>query len=614
MDSILRFCVHPTLRYQWMQYLPDSCSDSFWANLLPSIKGHLQHTPVIYSNACGPLKLIKQLRIVPDKFKDAFLPLFADSLGGTYIASQYRTGPDINKLVSLGLQRLQPEDVIERIQQDLGSPESKLKSKSTSSEWHVCVAKFLLEASNGRCIPLLQNVQFIPLESGDFASLSDRDIFFPTSNGILLPSDLGLKMVQLQAINENDWRKKLFSEVGVTEMPVEAVRQLVLAKYTSSDIRKGITLPQSIAHLHFLYFTHDHHVPVVRSTGPTLGTQLAKRGGSPAKEKATVELGKERFGTENSYSLQLRTSSGPVIIPPIGAQPATDPGSSFGGSDNTNPAISGSLLASPFSPETEASSTSLSLPPSPREIYKEIFVFSQYGLVSCRNDVYLPSMDEFCVQELLKPLPSCAPTVSVRILSASYVFSVPKSCASGGQTWESWLCEEVGFRKEPRLTALFDRGGLSNIFMYLAKSKPDKFLGTLKSHWKTYEVLMTRKLRAQISLVKIQCQNGRYIELGKILHPVLESCAQEFLCGKEKLPFPILYPNSKAEEWMFLTTFGIEAVDNIEYYLAVLGCIRKENDNATEAEAPERIFRLYEAIYGKYDKAKDKKAAGHRIR
>ncbi len=258
--------------------------ESFWGDLLPKIMRLLEHTPVVHSYNHVGLKLIRQLRIIPDEFKDALgEPLFADSPEGTYIASEYQKGKDIQALMPVGLRLLEPVDVIERLQQDLASLSSKLKSKTTPVEWHLQAAKFLLQSFEGRCIPRLKKIKFITLDNGDFTSVLEGEVWFPESDGTSIPTDLGLRLVQPEAIKKNKWRKRLFSAIGVTEASVLKVRRLIFEKYKNKDSRATITLSQSVAHLRYLYHTHQISKPdpairlfATKSTDSITGSGLGK--------------------------------------------------------------------------------------------------------------------------------------------------------------------------------------------------------------------------------------------------------------------------------------------------------------------------------------------------
>jgi hypothetical protein len=299
-DAVLQFCKHRTLQYQWMRYLPATFGifrfESFWEKLLPKIKEILAVTPVLHSYNRVGLKLIRQLRIIPEEFKDALgKPLFSDSPEGIYIAAQYLRGSDTAALMSLGLQTLNESDVIARVQEDLGSAFSRLKAKDTPEAWHVKTAKFLLQSFKGKCVPDLKAMKFIPLQNGDFATAQDGPIYFPVSDGMPVPTDLGLRLVQHETIDKNEWRRRLFSAVGVTEVSTKEVRKLILKKYKSETSPRQIILSQSVAHLRYLYWTHGVSTPHLAEG--LFGTGLTTEGGFG---RATVTSGTTPATTRSS--------------------------------------------------------------------------------------------------------------------------------------------------------------------------------------------------------------------------------------------------------------------------------------------------------------------------
>ncbi|KAE9363004.1 hypothetical protein N431DRAFT_449826 [Stipitochalara longipes BDJ] len=224
-DAVLKFCCHPTLQYQWMRFLPQLQPDYTWAKLPSRIKESLQSTPVLRPHDKGELRLISELRVTPEDFKDAYgYPLLADSTPGTYLATEYEKD-DIKALIPLGVRHLTIGDVLDRVRQDVESPASRLKGSAMSKDWHGRIAKFLLRAFNGERVALLRDISFIPLADGSFTSMTQGPIYFPGSDRKSIPTDTGMRIVDQKSIKDNEWRKKLFSAIGIHkfEKPLEVV-------------------------------------------------------------------------------------------------------------------------------------------------------------------------------------------------------------------------------------------------------------------------------------------------------------------------------------------------------------------------------------------------------
>jgi hypothetical protein len=249
-----------------MRYLPqfrDSGLGELWTDLLAKIQAILKETPVIYSYDQSERRLISEMRFIPPEFKDALgRPLFLDAPKSTYLAMEYENS-DISALRSLGLRDLSINDVIDRVNQDIGSNSSRLRSNTTSLDWYSRATKFLLNSFTGQIVPRLKVMKLIPLLQDDnFASALGGPVYFPDTDRILIPSDLGLRLVKPGSIKDNMWRKKLFSALGVIDACVPEVRKLILKKYRRNILlQPPITLDQSVAHLRYLYWTHQMSRP-----------------------------------------------------------------------------------------------------------------------------------------------------------------------------------------------------------------------------------------------------------------------------------------------------------------------------------------------------------------
>jgi len=759
-DAVLQFCQHPTLQYQWMRFYPTSSIFGFNWEMRSNITRLLSAAQVLRPYNHGPLKRISELRIVPDEFKCVSgKPLFMDSPESTYIANEYQ-GEDTSILISLGLRNLELLDVTERVQQDLASPSSTLKAREPPRDWYPRAAKYLLESFGGGCIPWLKRMKFVPLESGEFTSVLEEPIYFPQSNGMPIPTDLGLRLVKLGTIEDNEWREKLFAAVGVTAVSTQQVRKLIFEKYKSEDSRQKITLYQSVAHLRYLYWTHESFTSSPKqvnfSTLPTnsrLGTDAVGSRTAPATTSSTNLFGKASpatgslfggytgnltspwelkiaggvsndksafglfgstkttkpaslFGAATSSS-GVFSSTAPVFpsgsvfgdsnqsasrpVPTFGgslfsslnstgtgsglgfASAATPSGSSlfnfpssrdtpkqvsaFGGAASSS--LKPGFLPNPFGDSLFGTSGSVSItstqqPVTVREIlkapgtknvsfqptiedepnskthqqnafqsicfqkqyelfsyeelrladdlreeYHYLWVFDQKRLVPRTTDVYFNSKGDFGIQELLKWSPDGSyPGLSLSLLNSAYFEAVPKS-TSGSLTWESWLQNQLGILQQPRLLDPNDPAKLSVVFRFIVNHRPDKLLGILKTNWASYERILSPEPIKVISNVDVPVTGGNNRKLSSTFLPVLAPRAQKFLRGKERLPFLTLHPQSSADEWRFLEKFGACHTENLDFYLAILSCISKENRSAKELSDPERIFELYEAIFSK---------------
>jgi hypothetical protein len=258
-DTVLQFCQHPVLQYQWMKYIPedDKISSPFWSQLLTRIKGAIKTTPVLWPRSRNRLRLISQLKIVPNNFKGSDgEPLVPDLPEEIYLDRKYNaiSYSALPKLKTLGLRVMSTYDCIERIGRDALSLTSKMKS--ANDDWHESIARILLAVFEKPLlktkIPYLKSLPLIPLGHQRWTSIYDGVVFFPDTDHVPIPLDLGLRLIEPKAIR-NATRKTLFTKLGVVDADKDIVRNLILEKHGKRW--DEITLKSSVSHLQYLYWT-----------------------------------------------------------------------------------------------------------------------------------------------------------------------------------------------------------------------------------------------------------------------------------------------------------------------------------------------------------------------
>lgn len=150
----------------------------------------------------------------------------------------------------------------------LKSSYSRFKSTETDDDWHTRAASLLLlpfEKNWILHVGRIRKLQFIPLQDGRWTAITDGPVFLPHIDGMLIPTDLGLRIADSNAI-KNTRRKKLFVKVGVTPTSVDEVRSLILCRYYNPWI--SIDVERSVKHLHYLYWTHRSEVKTDRPLRP----------------------------------------------------------------------------------------------------------------------------------------------------------------------------------------------------------------------------------------------------------------------------------------------------------------------------------------------------------
>ena len=240
-----------------MRYLPsEMVSEPFWAQLPPKIARLLKKTRVLRPWSGGPLKPLSQLKRVPAYFLDeAGDPLFEDVTNEAYLSAGYKD-IDFELLEGLGVGRLSFEDILKRIRADLKDPFSRWRSSETSDDWITRSSSMLMrkllygdtaEAAQVKALPL------IPLHHGTWVSSDTGSVYHSHSDGILVPTDLGLRLIDRRA-RRNPTRMGLFQSLGMRYCNPKNVIALILEKYYASH---DVSLHCSVLHIRFLY----RHLP-----------------------------------------------------------------------------------------------------------------------------------------------------------------------------------------------------------------------------------------------------------------------------------------------------------------------------------------------------------------
>lgn len=263
----MEFCEDETLQYQWMRYLPgDSISDPWWAKLRSYILELLKQTPIVRPRSGGALKLPDKLKSLPPAYLDEIgEPLLEDLADEIYLSPGYRSA-DISLLEQLGVSTIHFGDFLARVRTDLSKPLSRMKSGSTTQDWHTRIAKLLeLPVDNhwpSSIVNEVRDLALVPLKGGPWGSCSTGRIYYPSTKAISIPTDLGLRLVEPSALT-NAVRKELFSKLGVRNCKAEEVRRLIEIRYHNDSPAGPPNLDVSITHLRYLYWNPPQNEEVL---------------------------------------------------------------------------------------------------------------------------------------------------------------------------------------------------------------------------------------------------------------------------------------------------------------------------------------------------------------
>ncbi|KAI3326722.1 hypothetical protein HD806DRAFT_551833 [Xylariaceae sp. AK1471] len=266
--AMRELCTYNSLQYKWMRYLPqkdDYPWEEYWKILYNRIKSKIIAAPLMRPLSEASLYKIGQIRRLPvPSLDDSGDPIFSDTAPESYLSKNY-AADDLDSLQNYGLQWIDIGGIIVRASKDLSNPNSRIKSATTSDQWHTAAAKLL-------CLPFekhwekpsqdVRALELIPLENGKWTNATTKNsLSFTSTNGFTIPQDLSFTFISSSAV-KNAERANLFKHLGAQEPSVSLIRRMIINKYPAvinQELLFGKTdRPEeiSLAHLRFLYLTH----------------------------------------------------------------------------------------------------------------------------------------------------------------------------------------------------------------------------------------------------------------------------------------------------------------------------------------------------------------------
>lgn len=258
--AALQFCEHDNLRLQWMRFLPNRNDEnwgSLWRSLVDKIAHRLSATRVLYCHKRFDRHFIRDLVCLQSVLLENEEPLFEDG-DPEEIVSQRYSNSDMNILMEYGLKFADWAHIIRWVAADLNrGAQSRMRSATTTASWHTQAAKLLHLpfASNFAYQKIeLENLAMLPLRGGTWVSATSGPVFFAKVDGIDIPPNIGLRIIDDTITNIH--RRTLFQDLGVHKAPSFLVRRQILERYKPSEHLPNISLQTSKQHLEFLYLTH----------------------------------------------------------------------------------------------------------------------------------------------------------------------------------------------------------------------------------------------------------------------------------------------------------------------------------------------------------------------
>ncbi|KAF5007724.1 hypothetical protein FDECE_5972 [Fusarium decemcellulare] len=220
-QAILEFCEHSTLCYYWPMFLssPGASSDAFWSGLDYEIQDLLKKRPVLRSRKRTDLRLISDVSILVGSATDkGGQPVFDDPDQDLYLSPNYPQTV-VTILKDHGLKPVSTSTLLNLLETDLRSPNSKMHGQDTTDEWHSVVARMI--SLWFEKIPIfaersLKSLPLLPLRQGEWTSTAAGPVYFPMTGDMYIPISLDLRVIDYSAPRNPD-RSNLFRYLGVCE-------------------------------------------------------------------------------------------------------------------------------------------------------------------------------------------------------------------------------------------------------------------------------------------------------------------------------------------------------------------------------------------------------------
>ncbi|KAK7213744.1 hypothetical protein V2G26_020922 [Clonostachys chloroleuca] len=257
-----------SVRYIWMRYLPRQDSlpqDPFWAALVPEIRKSLGKVPIVEPESPQLttryyLASLKCLR--PEHLDEQGKPLIPDiSIALLYLSRNYK--PEDSKiLMEYGLEYLDDEGIIPRLSALTKSTTWYSRMfDSRDEDWHARLARLIVKILSSKESNVILELPLIPLTSkvlrGRYtigSSLFGSDIYFPESDGVAIPPDLGIQLILPEAAANKDCAS-LYEKLQAKRLSPQRAYSLILERHKSSE---PLPVESSNDQIRYLYRVFHH--------------------------------------------------------------------------------------------------------------------------------------------------------------------------------------------------------------------------------------------------------------------------------------------------------------------------------------------------------------------
>ncbi|KAH6619159.1 hypothetical protein B0J18DRAFT_433424 [Chaetomium sp. MPI-SDFR-AT-0129] len=282
--TVVRFCQNPSLRYTWMRFVPRPERHhyvGYWKELVSQIRNNVSAASVLRGMYTDELLAFPVVRQLEDRLRDKDNePLFSDRQGSRYLSGLY-DDEACEILREMGMPRFETSDVLDLVEFDLAQEKPRMHSKLRDiryircKDWYSRVAKLLTgiitETSNLRtnkrrsneAIVIMSRVKalrVIPVARNSWATSAQTNqapIFLPTTGGVDIPRNVGLRLLEDWAFGIAPYRV-MCEHLGVSEATPQHVRSTIFShSYGVRGVAQTVSL--WVKELVFIYRT-DHLV------------------------------------------------------------------------------------------------------------------------------------------------------------------------------------------------------------------------------------------------------------------------------------------------------------------------------------------------------------------
>ena len=233
-----------------------------WKRLYQDIIGALRTMPVLETWEQRNFKSPSELKRLPAVFLCQGEPMFQDLQEEVYLASEYNF-VDAGRLRDLDIQTLSWSHILTRLQADLTRGTSRIRTRERNSPWYEAFAELMENGIKLKNISKrLKTLALICLNKPNQWTGAPgeskgglRRIYFPTTESIPIPNDIGLHLAD-DVASSNKKVKAFYEAMGVEVCPKEvvfaAIKTAQCATSNTLDLRLNLHY-----HLTYLYHLHD---------------------------------------------------------------------------------------------------------------------------------------------------------------------------------------------------------------------------------------------------------------------------------------------------------------------------------------------------------------------